>query len=63
MRHYITKDTANRIKRMFDPSRHEHVNITEWSQKVHGVTFDGGLRTEYYLEGPAEKITWFLLQI
>ena len=68
MRHYISIETVNKIRLLFnsDPSRHEiEVGITLWTKQKHGVTFNGGGGDDprYYIEGPAEKITWFLLKL
>jgi|LakMenEpi03Aug12_release.lakeMendotaPanAssembly.Ray.scaffolds.fasta_scaffold1479367_1 hypothetical protein len=65
MRHYISIETVNKIRLLFtsDPSRYEiEGGITPWTEQKHGVTFNG-IDPRYYIEGPAEKITWFLLKL
>jgi len=76
MKHYISNDTAECIRKLYhsDPDRSQiQGGITYWSIKKYGVVFDGGvtnfignhwqLSPSYYLEGPSDKITWFLLHI
>ena len=64
---YINNDLAEKIKDMFintplnDCSRNNCWGITDWTDKNFGVRFDGGTPS-YFLEGPGEKITWFILK-
>lgn len=65
MKHYISIDTVNAIKKLYlsEANLHKTGGITPWSFKTYGVKFDGGSSERHYLEGPEEKITWFLLQL
>lgn len=66
MKHYISIDTVNSIRKLYqcEANRHTMGGITPWTFKTYGVKFDGGgSSAQYYLEGPEEKITWFLLQL
>ena len=66
---YISNDISDQIKDMFgntpadDCSRNNCFGITDWTYKNFGVRFDGMSGGEgYYLEGPDELITWFLIR-
>lgn len=64
MRHYISKETALKIRQLYkNVPKENQIGITHWTILEHGVKFDGGWTSNYYLEGPDEKITWFLLQL
>lgn len=67
MKHYISIDTVDSIRKLYLSQANLHLykegGITPWSLKTYGVKFDGGSSERHYLEGPEEKITWFLLQL
>ena len=63
---FITDDIVDKICDLHDRRDREidYGGITEWSVIVFGIKFDGGTETmPYYLHGPEDKITWFLLNL
>ena len=68
MRVYISKEFAKKIKNMFDNtpandcSRLTCWGITDWTHQKFGVKFNGGVKDDYFLEGPSELVTLFILR-
>ena len=62
---YISDRVVENIRALYDPKLTDK-NITNWTYENYGVRFDGMSRSMgegYYLEGPDELITWFLIRV